>query len=204
MKVQCGGAAGTRDALGGQERVFVEAFAAALKLPAALPWQTSRGPLVRLASAIGVAVGVAGKIGTDIALMMQSEIAEVAEPAAPGRGGSSAMAHKRNPTLSIAARAAAVRVPGLVATLLAAQDQELERAAGAWQAEAAVWPALMLAASGGLAPMAEALGGLEAFPRAMEKNLASVSDSAIPEAVAGMIKTSLEDYERAKTGSDKN
>ena len=180
MKVQCGGAAGTRDALGGQERVFVEAFAAALKLPAALPWQTSRGPLVRLASAIGVAVGVAGKIGTDIALMMQSEIAEVAEPAAPGRGGSSAMAHKRNPTLSIAARAAA------------------------WQAEAAVWPALMLAASGGLAPMAEALGGLEAFPRAMEKNRASVSDSAIPEAVAGMIKTSLEDYERAKTGSDKN
>jgi len=204
IKVQCGGAAGTRDALGGQEQVFVETFAAALKLPAAQPWQTSRGALVRLAAAVGAAVGVAGKIGTDIALLMQNEIAELAEPAAPGRGGSSAMAHKRNPTLSITARAAAVRAPGLVATLLAAQDQELERAAGAWQAEAATWPALMLCASGGISAMAEALAGLEVFPAAMEKNLALVSVSSIPEAVAGMIERSLEDYERTKSGSDKN
>jgi 3-carboxy-cis,cis-muconate cycloisomerase len=203
LKLQCGGAAGTRDALGGQAQVFTESFAAALGLPAGLPWQTSRGPLVRLAAAIAGAVGVAGKIGTDIALMMQSEIGEVAEPAAPGRGGSSAMAHKRNPTLSIAARAAALRVPGLVATLLAAQDQEFERAAGAWQAEAAVWPALMLAASGGLAAMAEALAGLEIFPAAMEKNLDLVSYSAIPAAVAAMIERSLEDYESRQNGRDK-
>jgi len=203
LRLQFGGAAGTLDVLGPHAVRFVEKFGFGLSLPVpAIPWHTSRAPLCRLAAAMAGAVGVAGKIGTDIALMMQSEIAEVAEPAAPGRGGSSTMAHKRNPTLSIAARAAALRVPGLVASLLAAQDQELERAAGAWQAEAAVWPALMLCASGGLAAMAEALTGLEVFPAAMARNLGLVSDSAIPAAVAGMIERSLEDHERMKVGSD--
>jgi 3-carboxy-cis,cis-muconate cycloisomerase len=193
--LQCGGAAGTLDALGGKANAFLDAFGAALDLPVpALPWHTSRAPLARLAAAIAGAVGVAGKIGTDIALMMQSEIGEVAEPAAPGRGGSSAMAHKRNPTLSIAARAAATRMPGYVATLLAAQDQEHERAAGAWQAEAATWPALMLAASGGLAAMAEALPQLEVFPDTMAKNLALITHSDIPEGVAMLIERALRDH----------
>jgi 3-carboxy-cis,cis-muconate cycloisomerase len=193
--LQCGGAAGTLDVLGGKAGAFLEAFGAALKLPVpALPWHTRRAPLSRLAAAIAGAVGVAGKIGSDIALMMQSEIAEVAEPAAPGRGGSSAMAHKRNPTLSIAARAAAARMPGYVATLLAAQDQEHERAAGAWQAEAATWPALMLAASGGLAAMAEALAGLQIFPARMSSNLALIEHSDIPEAVAMLIERALRDH----------
>jgi 3-carboxy-cis,cis-muconate cycloisomerase len=195
MVLQCGGAAGTLDALGSQALPFLEAFGAALKLPVPpLPWHTRRAPLARLAASIAGAVGVAGKIGTDIALMMQSEIAELAEPAAPGRGGSSAMAHKRNPTLSIAARAAAARLPGYVATLLAAQDQEHERAAGAWQAEAATWPALMLAASGGLAAMAEALSGLQIFPARMSSNLALVEHSDIPEAVALLIERALRDH----------
>jgi 3-carboxy-cis,cis-muconate cycloisomerase len=196
LRLQCGGAAGTLDALGPHAIPFLTAFGAALNLPVPeLPWHISRAPLARLAAAIAAAVGVAGKIGTDIALLMQSEVAELSEPAAPGRGGSSAMAHKCNPTLSITARAAAARMPGFVATLLAAQDQEHERAAGGWQAEAATWPALMLAASAALAAMAEALAGLEIFPDAMKKNLALVSDSAIPHAVSTMIERALQDHQ---------
>jgi 3-carboxy-cis,cis-muconate cycloisomerase len=195
LRLQCGGAAGTLDALGDRAVPFLDAFGAALNLPVpATPWHTSRAPLARLAAAIAAAVGVAGKIGTDIALLMQSEIAEAAEPAVPGRGGSSAMAHKRNPTLSIAARAAATRMPGFVATLLAAADQEHERAAGCWQAEAAVWPAFMLAASAGFAAMAEALSGLEIDPAAMKKNMALVSDSAISPAVSTIIARALQDH----------
>jgi 3-carboxy-cis,cis-muconate cycloisomerase len=195
LRLQCGGAAGTLDALGADAVPFLEAFGAALDLPVpAMPWHTSRAPLVRLAAAIAAGVGVAGKIGTDITLLMQTEIAELAEPAAPGRGGSSAMAHKRNPTLSIAARAAAARMPGLIATLLVAQDQEHERAAGAWQAEAAIWPALMLAASAALAAMAEALSGLEIFPAAMKKNMDLVSDSTISVAVSTLIARALQDH----------
>ena len=163
---------------------FLEAFGKALSLPvASTPWHTHRAPLARLAAAIAGSVGVAGKIGTDIMLMMQHEIAEVSEPAAPGRGGSSAMAHKRNPTLSIAPRAGATRMPGLVATLLAAQEQEHERAAGNWQAKAATWPALMLCASGGLASIAEALSGLEVFPEYMARNLTLLPAAPIPPAL---------------------
>jgi 3-carboxy-cis,cis-muconate cycloisomerase len=196
LMLQCGGAAGTLDALGPHSMPLLEAFGVALGVKVAVtPWHTRRAPLVRLAAAIAGSVGVAGKIGTDIALMMQSEVLEVVEPAAPGRGGSSAMAHKRNPTLSIAARAAAARMPGYVATLLGAMDQEHERAAGNWQAEAATWPALMLAASGGIAAMAEALSGLEVKPEQMAKNLELLQDKTLPEAVGPLIARALEDHE---------
>jgi 3-carboxy-cis,cis-muconate cycloisomerase len=195
LRLQCGGAAGTLDALGDSAIPFLEAFGKALSLPvAATPWHTHRAPLARLAAAIAGAVGVAGKIGTDITLMMQPEIAEVNEPAAPGRGGSSAMAHKRNPTLSIAARAAATRMPGFVANLLAAQDQEHERAAGAWQAEAATWPALMLCASGALAAIAEALSGLEVFPEHMSRNLALLPAAPASPGIPMLITRALADH----------
>ena len=49
------------------------------------------------------------------------------------------MPHKNNPVAAISARACARRAPGLVATLLAAMEQEHERAAGAWHSE---WPTL--------------------------------------------------------------
>jgi 3-carboxy-cis,cis-muconate cycloisomerase len=195
LRLQCGGAAGTLDVPGEQAPEFLQAFGAALSLPAPdLPWHTGRAPLARLAAAIAGAAGVAGKIGTDIALLMQPEIGEAAEPAAPGRGGSSAMAHKRNPTLSIAARAAALRMPGFVATLLACQDQEHERAAGAWQAEAATWPALMLCASGGIAAMAEALPGLEVFPARMAEHLALLPEAPLSPAIPGLIARALAEH----------
>ena len=70
---------------------------------------------------------------------MASDVGELAERA-DGAGGSSSMAHKHNPVAAISARAAALQVPGLVATLLhAAGGHDFERAAGAWHAE---WPAL--------------------------------------------------------------
>jgi 3-carboxy-cis,cis-muconate cycloisomerase len=199
IQLQCGGAAGTLDALGGQAVAFGEALGAALQLPAPpTPWHTRRAPLARLAAAIAGAVGVAGKIGTDIALMMQAEIGEATEPAARGRGGSSAMAHKRNPTLSIAARAAALRMPGYVATLFAAQDQEHERGAGAWQVEAVTWPALMLCASGGIAAMAEALSGLVVNPEAMARNLAHLPDALPAPGIAALIARALDAHDNSK------
>jgi 3-carboxy-cis,cis-muconate cycloisomerase len=197
LVLQCGGAAGTLDVLQAEPVAFIEAFGAALNLRIALtPWHTSRAALARLAAAIAGAVAVAGKIGTDIMLMMQSEIGELAEPAAPGRGGSSAMAHKRNPTLGIAARAAATRAPGYVATLLSAAMQEYERAAGAWQAEAAIWPGLMLCASGGMSAMAQALAGLEVFPAAMARNLSLLAVQTLPPAIDAFIDRALKDHQQ--------
>jgi 3-carboxy-cis,cis-muconate cycloisomerase len=45
------------------------------------------------------------------------------------------MGHKRNPVAAVSVLACTKRVPGLVATMLACMEQELDRAAGAWQAE---------------------------------------------------------------------
>src|SRR5262249_62168446 len=51
------------------------------------------------------------------------------------RGGSSAMPHKQNRVAAIAILGCTRRVPGLVATLAAAAEQEHQRAAGAWHSE---------------------------------------------------------------------
>ncbi len=188
LLLQYGGAAGTRDGLGADTARFITAFAASLDLPASkLPWHTNRAPLARLGCAIAAALGSLGKIATDIVLLMQAEIAEAREPTAPGRGGSSAMAHKHNPTLSIIVRAAALRAPHLAATLLSAIPQEHERAAGAWQAEQSVWPDLMLTASGAFAAMRDSLAGLIIDPEAMARNLALAPTTAPSPAIPSMI-----------------
>jgi 3-carboxy-cis,cis-muconate cycloisomerase len=198
LTLSCGGATGTLDAIPTDKvEPFLTAFGAALSLAVpTLPWHTRRAPLLRLAAALTGAVGVAGKIGTDIALLAAPEIAEISEPAAPGRGGSSAMAHKRNPTLSIACKAAATRMTGFLATLAAAQMPEHERAAGAWQAEAAVWPAAMLCASGALAAAAELLSGLEIHEAAMEAHLL---DNAPPGAASQLIARALNAHKKGNS-----
>jgi 3-carboxy-cis,cis-muconate cycloisomerase len=107
----------------------------------------------------------------DISLLMQGEVAEVAEPSAPGRGGSSTMPHKRNPTGCSLALTAAYRVPGLVATFLSTMVQEHERGLGDWQAE---WPtvaAVIQATGSACAAMAEVAGGLSVDPARMRANI---------------------------------
>ena len=84
---------------------------------------------------LGTLAGALAKTARDVTLLAQNELGELRETGGDGRGGSSAMAHKRNPVAAVSVLACAKRVPGLVATLLAAMEQEHERAAGAWQAE---------------------------------------------------------------------
>jgi 3-carboxy-cis,cis-muconate cycloisomerase len=94
-----------------------------------MPWHTNRVRPAQLACALGLLAGALAKIARDVTLL-----AGVRE-GVPGRGASSAMAHKRNPVAAVSVLACAKRVPGLVSTMLACMEQELERAAGAWQAE---------------------------------------------------------------------
>lgn len=96
-----------------------------------LPWHTIRLPIAALAGALGATSGIVAKIARDVTLLAQDEVGELRE-GGEGRGGSSAMAHKRNPVAAVSALACARRTPALVATLLASMEQEHERAAGAW------------------------------------------------------------------------
>jgi 3-carboxy-cis,cis-muconate cycloisomerase len=172
LLLQFGGATGTLASLGDHGIAVGNELAKQLGLiyPDA-PWHTHRDRMAALMCASGVLTGALGKMARDIALLMQTEVAEVAEPSAPGRGGSSTMPHKRNPSGCVVTLAAANRVPGLVATFLAAMVQEHERAAGNWQAE---WPtvaALMQATGAAVASMAEVAEGLSVDAARMRGNI---------------------------------
>jgi len=172
---QFGGAAGTLAALG--DKGVDVAHHLARHLPSlyaphlVLPWHTRRGALAALAAEIGILNGICGKIARDISLMMQLEVGEAFEPAEAGRGGSSAMPHKRNPVRAMQAIAAAERVPALVGQIIAGMVQEHERALGAWQAEWTAVPEIFKLAAGALANMAATLEGLDVVPERMRQNL---------------------------------
>jgi 3-carboxy-cis,cis-muconate cycloisomerase len=170
--LQLGGATGTLSSLGDRGPAVAQALAARLGLRVApVAWHTERSRVADLACALGLACGALGKVGRDLSLMAQTEVGEVSEPSAPGRGGSSAMPHKQNPVASARALAAAVRAPGLVATMLAAMPQEHERALGGWQAEWDTLPTLVAVASDASAAMADALAGLRVDEARMRANL---------------------------------
>lgn len=145
--LQLGGAAGTLAALGDKGPALQERMTGSAT---ALPWHGTRQSLARLGAEVGLLAGTLGKIGRDIALLMQTEVGEVFEAAEPGRGGSSAMPHKRNPVQSLAMSAIADRTPGLVANLLAAMPQEHERGIGGWHAEWEILPQLFTLAGASL------------------------------------------------------
>ncbi len=117
LALQLGGAAGTLAALGADGPAVAEQLAAqlGLELPP-LPWHGNRTRIAELGSALAVLAGVAAKIGVDVALLQQSEIAEVRDP---GAGGSSTMPQKQNPVASALAVACARSVAADAGVLLA-------------------------------------------------------------------------------------
>ena len=173
--LQFGGPSGTLTSFGEKGEAVMTALAEELDLPASLvPWHSARDRMARLGAELAILAGVAGKIGRDVALLMQPEIGEAAEAAKAGRGGSSSMPHKRNPALSMLALEAAQRAPGLASTLLAQLTAEHERGLGQWQSQWFTLRELVGATASGTAAMADALEGLEVHEQTMRANLESL------------------------------
>ena len=127
----------------------------------------------------------------DVGLLMQGEVAEVAEPGGDGRGGSSTMPNKHNPTACVLTLAAAHRVPGLVASFLSAMLQEHERSVGGWQAE---WPIIAAAVQStglAIASMAEASEGLTVDTHKMRLNIESTNGAIFAERAMMMLGAKL-------------
>jgi 3-carboxy-cis,cis-muconate cycloisomerase len=191
LPAQLGGAVGTLAALGAAGPAVVERFAARLGLATSpLPWHTRRQPLLDLAAALGGLLAATGKVALDVGLLAQTEVGEVAE-GGTGRGGSSAMPHKRNPVDSVLVTSASRRGPGLVATLFAAAVQEHERATGAWHAEWEPLLDLLHLAGGAAARTARMLEGLEVRPERMRANLDATGGLVLAEAVAARLAPAL-------------
>jgi 3-carboxy-cis,cis-muconate cycloisomerase len=172
LVVQFGGAVGTLAALRDKGLQVAEALAAELDLGLpAMPWHTQRDRVAEVATTLGLCTGTLGKIARDISLHMQTEIAEIFEPAGEGRGGSSTMPHKRNPVSAAIVLSAATRVPGLVSTMLSAMVQEDERGLGNWHAEWETLPEIFRLTAGALHQMATIVPNLEVDSVHMRRNL---------------------------------
>jgi 3-carboxy-cis,cis-muconate cycloisomerase len=172
LPIQLGGAAGTLAALGTGGPAVASRLASRLQLAEPLiPWHTSRQRVAELGATLGLVAGQAAKIGMDVALLMQTEVAEAVEPAFPGRGGSSTLPHKRNPVGAAATSAAARRAHALMSVLFTGMVQEHERAVGGWQAEWETLTELLRLAGGAAGRMRETIQGLEVDPNAMRDNL---------------------------------
>lgn len=194
MMVQLGGAAGTLAsyqeyaALAGTEDAaghgveLLAGLAAELRLSTPeLPWHALRTPVADIAATAAYVGGAVGKFGLDVQTLARTEVAEVTEPAAEGRGLSSAMPQKRNPVLATMVVAAARQLPGLAATVHQCLLAEDERAPGAWHAE---WQPLRecLRTVAGLVETARELAeGLRVHPDAMRRNLDLTSGAIVSE-----------------------
>lgn len=184
LSLQFGGAAGTLASLGDKGPEVARLLAARLNvtLPAT-PWHGQRDRILEAASLMAGVVATSAKVARDVALMMQTEVGEVLEPAAPGRGGSSTMPHKRNPALSATILGAAGLAPQLLATIAAGGSGEHERFAGGWQSEWLALPELARLTGGVLSRLAELLAGLEVKPGRMAANLDATRGLLMAEAV---------------------
>ena len=190
--LQFGGAAGTRAALAGRGDAVAAALAGRLGLAdPGISWHGSRDRIARLGAELALVAGAMARIGRDLSLLMQGEVAEAFEPTGDGRGGSSAMPHKRNPVSAMLALQAGLRAPGLAATLLAQQAGEHERGLGTWQADWWTLGALYECAGSAAEAIGEALAGLRVEPAAMADNLARTRGFVFAEAVTVELAATL-------------
>jgi 3-carboxy-cis,cis-muconate cycloisomerase len=188
LVVQFGGAAGTLAALGSQGGVVAKHLSEQLKLPLPqIPWHSHRDRPSEIATTLGLLTGTLGKIARDISLHMQTEIDELREPAEEARGQSSTMPHKRNPVACATIIAAAIRVPGLVSTMLSAMLQEDERGLGGWQAEWETLPEIVCLTAGVMHQLANVVPRLEIDVKRMRENLELTKGLIFAEAIAAAL-----------------
>jgi 3-carboxy-cis,cis-muconate cycloisomerase len=148
-----------------------------------LPWHSHRDRMAEIATTLGLCAGTLGKIARDLSLEAQTEVGEVFEPGAPGRGGSSTMPHKRNPVTAAVVLAATTQVPGLVSTMLSAMVQEQERGLGGWHAEWETLPEIITLIAGALHHLAETVERLDVDTERMCANLEVTRGLIFAEAV---------------------
>jgi 3-carboxy-cis,cis-muconate cycloisomerase len=184
LALQFGGAAGTLASLGDKGPEVARLLASRLDLsPPDTPWHGQRDRVLEAAALFAGIVATAAKFARDTALMMQTEVGEVLEPAVPGRGGSSTMPHKRNPAVSATILGAAGLAPQLLAAVAAGGSGEHERFAGGWQTEWMALPELARLTGGVLSRLVELLEGLEVKPDRMRANLDATGGLLMAEAV---------------------
>ncbi len=183
-QVSFAGAAGTLASLGDKGIAVMEGLATELDLVAPVaPWHVSRDGFAETVAFLGLICGSLAKLATDIILLAQTEVAEVAEPYVAGRGSSSTMPQKRNPIASEYILAAARTVHALVPVMLGAMAADHERATGPWQAELLALPQTFVLTHGALQHASAIAEGMVVDAERMRRNLGMTHGLIVSEAV---------------------
>jgi 3-carboxy-cis,cis-muconate cycloisomerase len=186
------GPVGTLAGLGERGPSVADAFAAILGLGSApVAWHARRTGMAEAATWLALLIGSLAKMGTDVASLASTDVAEVAEPYVPGRGGSSAMPHKRNPVSATVILAAQSAAKGHVVTLLDAMAVAHERPVGLWHAEWHALPSLFGLASGALREARALAEGLEVDTARMRSNLDATRGLLFADAAAARLSGDL-------------
>jgi 3-carboxy-cis,cis-muconate cycloisomerase len=184
LVLEFGGAVGTLAALGTKGISVSAKLAELLELKEpAMPWHSQRDSLVELVQVLAGLTGSLAKFARDVALLMQTEVAEVSLAGGEGRGGSSTMPHKHNPVACAAVIAVHARMPGLAATMLGAMAQEHERGLGLWQAEWETVPEVFRLAASALTYSIDIANALEVHGEHMQANIDAQLGTGMSEAV---------------------
>jgi 3-carboxy-cis,cis-muconate cycloisomerase len=160
LVIQLGGPIGDRSSFAGKGDEVARGVARRLDLGLAESWQSAREPIVALGSLLSMITGSLGKLGADLMLMAQTEIAAVV---VRGGGGSSAMPHKANPIGAELLVTLARYNAGLAGTLHQALVHENERSGAAWTLEWLTLPDMLITAGASLRISADLLGNV-VFP----------------------------------------
>jgi adenylosuccinate lyase len=181
---QFAGAAGTLASVGEQGVEIQRLLMADLGLGVPeICWHPARDRLAEYVSLLALVAATMGKIAHEIILLQKSEVAEVEEPYARGKIGSSTMPHKRNPMLCEGILAQAQMMRGLVPSMLAAMEAEHERDWTSMHIEWAVVPEASILAGGAVAHTLRAIRGLIVYRERMRANVDLLHGLSLSEAV---------------------
>ena len=148
-----------------------------------ISWHTVRDTIAEVGAFLAIVGGSLGKIAMDVKLLMQTEVAEVFEPYAPGRGSSSTMPQKRNPISCLYIHANISVVRQHAAALMDAMVADHERSTGPWEIEWVVLPEIFCLMAGALKQTRFILAGLEVDAQRMRANIDMTNGLVMSEAV---------------------
>ena len=148
FQIQLGGPIANSSAYDGQLIPLADAMAPQLDLtPPENIWHNDRSSIVEIGAWLSTLTGHLGKMGTDVCLMAQLSEEQIK---LSNGGGSSAMAHKKNPimaeTLITLAQFNSTQMSGLHQSLL----HEQERSGASWMVEWMIMPQLFVTTAAAL------------------------------------------------------
>jgi 3-carboxy-cis,cis-muconate cycloisomerase len=156
-----------------------------------LPWHALPTPVADVAAALSFTAAALGKIAIDVQNLTRTETGELTEPAADGRGSSSAMPQKRNPVLATMIRISAMQVPVLATGVTQCLLAEDERSAGAWHAEWELLRECLRLTGGATFTAVELASGLVVRADRMKENVGLTGGQIVSERIVAVLAPKL-------------